>query len=194
MTHSTRLPFPGSEGTNSLYQPLQQDIVVEFAEQFTQLGGQFDYCTNLHELRQHFEQLCYQSGFTQIYCNDEKLRQLIPLAKWHGDIASCQVALTTCEALVARTGSIVLSSNTGGRITSVYTPVHVCIAYTSQLVYNIKEALEGIKQKYGGQLPSLITLATGPSRTADIEKTLVVGVHGPKEVFLFLVDDLKEAS
>ena len=194
MTHSTRLPFPGSEGTNSLYQPLQQDIVVEFAEQLTQLGGQFDYCTNLHELRQHFEQLCYQSGFTQIYCNDEKLRQLLPLAHWHGDVASCHLAITTCEALVARTGSIVLSAQTGGRITSVYTPVHVCIAYTSQLVYNIKEALEGIKQKYGGQLPSLITFATGPSRTADIEKTLVVGVHGPKEVFLFLVDDLKEAS
>jgi L-lactate dehydrogenase complex protein LldG len=40
----------------------------------------------------------------------------------------------------------------------------------------------------------MITLATGPSRTADIEKTLVVGVHGPKEVYLFLVDDLGNAS
>ena len=46
-----------------------------------------------------------------------------------------------------------------------------------------------IKNKYGDHLPSLITFATGPSRTADIEKTLVVGVHGPKEVFCFLVDE-----
>ncbi len=76
-----------------------------------------------------------------------------------------------------------------GRNTSVYAPVHICIAYTSQLVYDIKEALEGIKEKYGASLPSLITFATGPSRTADIEKTLVVGVHGPKEVYVFLVDD-----
>jgi L-lactate dehydrogenase complex protein LldG len=45
-----------------------------------------------------------------------------------------------------------------------------------------------MKEKYGGHLPSLITLATGPSRTADIEKTLVVGVHGPKEVFCFLIE------
>ncbi|HEY2648831.1 MAG TPA: LUD domain-containing protein [Puia sp.] len=37
-------------------------------------------------------------------------------------------------------------------------------------------------------MPSFITLATGPSRTADIEKTLVVGVHGPKDVYVFLVD------
>jgi len=45
-----------------------------------------------------------------------------------------------------------------------------------------------MNKKYKDNLPSLITFATGPSRTADIEKTLVVGVHGPKEVYCFLVD------
>jgi len=48
--------------------------------------------------------------------------------------------------------------------------------------------LNVLKDKYQEQIPSLITLATGPSRTADIEKTLVVGVHGPKEVFCFIID------
>ena len=76
-----------------------------------------------------------------------------------------------------------------GRNTSVYAPVHICIAFTSQLQYDIKDALRLIKEKYGNQLPSLITFATGPSRTADIEKTLVVGVHGPKEVYVFLVEE-----
>ena len=71
---------------------------------------------------------------------------------------------------------------------SVYAPIHICIAYTDQLVYDIKEGLQILKEKYAGNLPSFITLATGPSRTADIEKTLVVGVHGPKEVYLFLVE------
>jgi L-lactate dehydrogenase complex protein LldG len=55
-------------------------------------------------------------------------------------------------------------------------------------VYDIKEALQLLKEKYNGNLPSSISFATGPSRTADIEKTLVVGVHGPKEAYLFLVD------
>ncbi|MGH2566245.1 MAG: LUD domain-containing protein, partial [Ginsengibacter sp.] len=64
----------------------------------------------------------------------------------------------------------------------------ICIAYVNQLVYDIKDALQLIKDKYGNQFPSLITFATGPSRTADIEKTLVVGVHGPKEVYLMLVE------
>ena len=75
-----------------------------------------------------------------------------------------------------------------GRTTSVYAPIHVCIAFASQLVYEVKDALTLVKDKYNGKLPSLITFATGPSRTADIEKTLVVGVHGPKEVYCFLVD------
>jgi L-lactate dehydrogenase complex protein LldG len=41
----------------------------------------------------------------------------------------------------------------------------------------------------GKKYPSMVTLATGPSRTADIEKTLVVGVHGPKEVYCFLIEE-----
>jgi L-lactate dehydrogenase complex protein LldG len=62
------------------------------------------------------------------------------------------------------------------------------IAWSDQLVYDIKDSLVALKEKYQQQIPSLITFATGPSRTADIEKTLVVGVHGPREVYLFLVD------
>ncbi len=81
-----------------------------------------------------------------------------------------------------------MSTAQTGRTTSVYAPVHICIAYAKQLVYDIKEALRVLKEKYDGHIPSSITFATGPSRTADIEKTLVVGVHGPKEVYLFLVD------
>jgi L-lactate dehydrogenase complex protein LldG len=80
------------------------------------------------------------------------------------------------------------AAQASGRTTSVYAPIHICIAYSHQLVYDVKDALQLVKDKYHHALPSLITFATGPSRTADIEKTLVVGVHGPKEVYLFLVE------
>ena len=75
-----------------------------------------------------------------------------------------------------------------GRTVSVYAPIHICVASTNQLVYDVKDALQKLKEKYTGNIPSLITFATGPSRTADIEKTLVTGVHGPKEVYCFLVE------
>src|SRR6476661_7369566 len=189
LAHPTPLPFPQSEGAESVFQPQQQDLVVEFAEQFTSLQGKFIFCMDEQELMDHFSKLCYQNHWTKIYCEEKKWKPIIQPNTLHADIASCQASVTSCEALIARTGSIVLTSVHQGRIPSVYAPVHVCIAYTSQLVYNVKDGLTALKEKYRQYLPSLITFATGPSRTADIEKTLVVGVHGPKEVYCFVIDD-----
>ncbi|WP_315818360.1 LutC/YkgG family protein [Paraflavitalea speifideaquila] len=111
----------------------------------------------------------------KIYCREGVLKRDLALNGFdhytHPDVASCDAAITSCEWLVARTGSIVLSAGQeSGRTVSVYAPIHICIAYTSQLVYDIKDGLQQAKEKYGAQLPSLITFATGPSRTADIEK------------------------
>jgi L-lactate dehydrogenase complex protein LldG len=189
LAHPTPLPFPKSEGQDSVFQPQQQDLVVEFAEQFTALQGKFIFCDNEMELAESFNKLCYQNQWTKLYCTEEKWKSLIQPNSLHSDIASCEAAVTSCENLVARTGSIVLSSVHQGRIPSVYAPVHVCIAGTSQLVYDVKDGLNALKDKYRQYLPSLISFATGPSRTADIEKTLVVGVHGPKEVYCFVIDD-----
>lgn len=85
---------------------------------------------------------------------------------------------------------VLSAAQASGRTASVYAPIHICIATVDQLVYDLKDALAFLKEKYGNQLPSMISFATGPSRTADIEKTLVVGVHGPKEVYLFLVEQM----
>ena len=189
LTHSTPMPFPESDKITEIYQPLQQDIVVEFAEQFTQLQGKFSFALNNNELTMQLHSLVKEHGWSKIYCTDERFISIFP-GLLTDDLANCDASVTGCEALVARTGSIVLSSMNSGRLPSVYAPVHVCIAFSSQLVYHINEALTSIRSRYNNRLPSLITFATGPSRTADIEKTLVVGVHGPKEVYCFLVDDL----
>jgi L-lactate dehydrogenase complex protein LldG len=193
LSHSTPLPFPNSEGSAPVFQPLQQEIEVEFAEQFTKLQGKFIYCINRQELAFQLSSLIKKQDWNKVYCVEDKLIE--PVASQlddrlvKTDLANCDVSITGCEYLVARTGTVVMSSaQTSGRTTSVYAPVHICIAYTNQLVYDLKDALQAAKDKYGSNLPSLITFATGPSRTADIEKTLVVGVHGPKEVYLFLVE------
>ncbi len=193
LSHSTPLPFPQSEGNQPLYAPLQQEPEVEFAEQFTRLQGKFIYCINQQEFAFQLSSLIKKQDWHKVFCLEDKLiaaaaPQLADriIKK---DLAGCDVSITGCEYLVARTGSIVMSSaQSSGRSASVYAPVHICVAFTNQLVYDIKDALQASKEKYGSNLPSLITFATGPSRTADIEKTLVVGVHGPKEVFVFLLE------
>jgi L-lactate dehydrogenase complex protein LldG len=193
LSHSTPLPFPNSEGNNSVFQLSHQEPEVEFAEQFTKLLGRFIYCINRQEMAFQLNSLIQKQNWQKVFCLEDNLCEMIGpqvaerLTK--NDLAKCDVAITGCEYLVARTGSIVLSAaQPGGRTTSVYAPIHICIAYTNQLVYDLKDALQSVKDKYGNNLPSLITFATGPSRTADIEKTLVVGVHGPKEVYCFLVE------
>lgn len=193
LSHSTPLPFPQSEGNQQVFEPLKQEPEVEFAEQFTSLQGKFIYCINQQEFAFQLSSLVKKQDWEKVYCVEDKL--IAPVAGQLAerlvktDLANCNVAITGCESLVARTGTIVLSSaQTSGRSTSVYAPIHICIAYTSQLVYDLKDALQAARNKYGNNLPSLLTFATGPSRTADIEKTLVVGVHGPKEVYLFLIE------
>lgn len=193
LSESTPLPFPQSEGNSSPFQPSQQELEIQFAEAFTKLLGKFVFCLNYNELSAQLNALVGQHNWTKVYCIEPKLKELLQKNSFNhiseSTLAECEVSITSCESLVARTGSIVLSaSSPSGRTTSVYAPIHICIATTSQLVYDVKDALQLIKDKYSGNLPSLISFATGPSRTADIEKTLVVGVHGPKEAYVFLVD------
>jgi L-lactate dehydrogenase complex protein LldG len=194
LTSSTPLPFPQSEGNSSVFNPSKQELEIEFAEQFTRLQGKFIFCLNKEELATRINELCVHLNWNRIFCKEQPLKSMIKDAGAsfvdYNDLATCDASITSCEALIARTGSIMMTTaSSSGRTTSVYAPVHICIARSSQLVYDIKEALQMMKDKYKENLPSLITFATGPSRTADIEKTLVVGVHGPKEVYCLLLQD-----
>ena len=181
------LPFPDAAANpQPLFAPPADELAVLFAESFHKLQGRFVYCENESDLHEQLAQLIKVREWTKLFCED---------ARWNThysntiSLPSCDVSITGCECLVARTGSVVLgTAAAGGRTTSVYAPVHICIAYSNQLVFDIQDALKLLQQRYGSQLPSFISFATGPSRTADIEKTLVTGVHGPREVFVFLVE------
>ena len=193
LVNPTPVPFPQSEGNSSVYIPPSQENEIEFAENFGRISGRFIYCADIAELTVQLEQLATAQSWAQVFCREPQLLSILekPLKGilTREDLPEADVSITTCEALIARTGSILMSSaQESGRTVSVYAPVHICIAYTSQLVYDIRDGLEMLSIKYKDRIPSFITLATGPSRTADIEKTLVVGVHGPKDVYVFLVD------
>lgn len=192
LVNTVPLPFPNSEGNDSVYVHSVEEPIVVFAEEFTKLQGKFAFCANENDFKLQLQQLIQQRSWNKIYCIEDGLQNTlqnidIPL---YADLPSCEVAMTTCEYLVARTGTIVLTTfQQSGRTASVYAPVHICVAYSSQLVNDVKDALQLMKEKYADNFPSFTTFASGPSRTADIEKTLVTGVHGPKEVFCFLIDN-----
>ena len=193
LSHPVPLPFPQSEGSQTVFNSNEEELEVVFARQFNALQGKFVYCQNAEELGRQLSTLVSQMQWKEIYCRETALRKVLSQQGFDTfstkSLADSDAAITGCELLIARTGSIVMSSaQESGRTVSVYAPVHICIAYINQLVYEVKEGLQLLKEKYARELPSLITFATGPSRTADIEKTLIVGVHGPKEVFVFLVD------
>lgn len=190
LSNPVPLPFPHSEGAQSVFIAPAEDPTVIFAEEFTRLQGKFAYCNDEASLQQQLLQLFQQRGWMKIWFKEQKVKSILePHVTAFEDLATCDVSVTGCESLVARTGTIVLSAaQQNGRTASVYAPIHVCIAYTSQMTFDIKDALQSLKVKYNNNIPSLITFASGPSRTADIEKTLVTGVHGPKEVYCFLVE------
>jgi len=105
------------------------------------------------------------------------------------DLESCDAGVTGCEVLVAQTGGIMVSvQSAGGRALSVLPPHHVVIARTSQMVPDLTSAFQHVQQKYGKVFPSFMGFITGPSRTGDIERILVLGAHGPKRLSVLLVD------
>ena len=191
------MPFPEAEQGNvaALYSHTGLSPEETFAEAFTALGGKFVFCMNEQELLENINALYDSRGWKELICADLDL-----LVKFHNNKltfvqqaetsnTTAEACITGCEAMVARTGSFIITSNENlGRIAPVFYPVHIVVAYADQLVSDIGDAIKSMQTKYGTSLPSMINLNTGPSRTADIEKTLVVGVHGPAEVFCFFVN------
>ncbi|GAA4336297.1 hypothetical protein GCM10023149_44890 [Mucilaginibacter gynuensis] len=186
-------PYPNLEDL-PLYPANEEMLEVLFAEQFTEAAGQFVFCEDDIQFIENLLTLAEERKWHKIYCWEPELQNILtqyeyPYFETDKDFDQAQVGFTLCEALIARNGSIMLSNaGMAGRRLSIYPPVHIVLAYTSQLVLEVKDGLKLLKKKYGTNLPSMITNITGPSRTADIEKTLVLGAHGPKELFVFLLD------
>ena len=130
-----------------------------------------------------------ENGWPAIYCSIPDLISPLKLAgvellAQEPETGSHWIALTACEYLIALTGSVLVSSESGpGRKIHAGPEIHMVYAGVSQLQPFI---VDGYREIAGRGLPSWIGLITGPSRTADIEKTLVLGAHGPKKLMVFI--------
>lgn len=178
-----------------LYKDEEESLDVTFAREFTRVGGNFVYCDGEISLIENLILLAEKLQIKRILAWEPGIQKLLgqygfPIYTTDQQLEAADAGITSCEALLARNGSVLLSnSDPAGRRLSAYPPIHIVVARASQLVMDIKHGLTRLKEKYGDQLPSMITTITGPSRTADIEKMLVLGAHGPKELYVFLIED-----
>jgi L-lactate dehydrogenase complex protein LldG len=176
----------------SVYKPILPDKLTCFKNELEAVNGVCVICDDEADLYAKLKSFVANKELPYLFCRDTHIaRQLelneIPFFFDETHFDAMQAGIIGCEFLVARTGSVLVSSAAqSGRQLNVFPPVHIVLAHVSQLVNYLDEALVAVQQKYGDHLPSIVSTITGPSRTADIEKTLVLGAHGPKEFIVFL--------
>jgi L-lactate dehydrogenase complex protein LldG len=199
LINKSRQEQPPVDFDSSVY-PLPTDpLELIFAQQFTDVAGQFVFCENEEDFCYNIAALISEEKPGIVWCVEKNWQSLLQKAeiKFHSEtnaVEKADLSVTGCEYLIARTGSILVSSRQDyGRRGPFFPHAHLVVAYTSQLVFDLNEALEKMKEKHS-ETASAITVITGPSRTADVEKTLVQGAHGPKDLYVFLIDDLPAQS
>lgn len=163
------------------------------------LKAVFQPVQNETELQTKLSELCRAEGWKHAATHRGALTNLaceglpVPVLRVDGGYAptaleQCDAGITECDALIAQTGSVLVTCRSaGGRALSVLPPHHVVLAKREQMMSDLPEAFGYLKQKYGGDYPSFISFITGPSRTGDIERILVLGAHGPKKLTIYCV-------
>lgn len=160
-----------------MFAPVGSDVVRRFEQEFVATRGEL--VGDLGEFRK---------GFRRVVCDDSAVVSCLR-AQWArmmpaesvAELARADLAVTGCEWLVAQTGTVVVAH----RAVSVLPPVHLVVARREQVVADLEEVFERLESQFGRRWPDAVTFITGPSRTADIEKILVMGAHGPKRLALW---------
>jgi len=195
LLHTTKQPYPNLESNDNIYAGEDDPLEIMFAQEFIKVNGEFVFCETEKECIENLKELIGHKNYKNITCYDPELFELFDRNAFinyesNAAVTDTEVSIMLCEALIARTGTILISSKQpGGRTLPVFPPVNIVIASSKQIVHDIHDGLALVRKKYNGNLPSMINLNTGPSRTADIEKTLVLGAHGPRAVYVFLIDN-----
>lgn len=174
--------------------PAFEDRLALFAKNATELKAEFHLVESSEQATGILTNLRDAEGWKKIGTHDGALTDPacealgLPFCRTDRpyevtELESCDAGISECDALVAQTGSVLVTGRSaGGRALSVLPPHHVVLARKEQLIGDLPEAFALLKRKYAGDFPSFMSLITGPSRTGDIERILVLGAHGPKKL------------
>lgn len=174
--------------------PTPEEQLKLFAVNCADLKASFELLNSRDELkaallkirdREKWQRIATHDGeLSQFACKTLALPALVTDKGYDVQaLEQCDVAITECDLLIAQTGGLVVTSrSTGGRALSVLPPHHVVVARRDQLVADLPTAFAWLQRKYAPDFPSMISFITGPSRTGDIERIMVLGAHGPKKL------------
>jgi L-lactate dehydrogenase complex protein LldG len=198
-------PTPATASTPRQWLPKVSESVDEqlalFAQNAAALKANFQMFHMAEDLRQALVRLSEAEGWQRVAGHSGDLTNVLcpalnlPLLRtdqaydFH-ELEQCDAGISECDALIAQTGTVLVTSRSaGGRALSVLPPHHVVLARRNQLVADLPAAFELLNRKYACNYPSMISFITGPSRTGDIERILVLGAHGPKRLTILCLQD-----
>ncbi|MGE0143214.1 MAG: lactate utilization protein C [Planctomycetota bacterium] len=178
----------------------ESGLVSEFRRRAEAVGAQVRGFATFAELRQAFEEWIAARPDATIAASTGALAQRLVtdtaiaesrLADTRDprSLARCALGITGVRAAIAETGTLVLDASLErARLVSLLPEIHLAIVRSDQVVADLTEHFESL----GSSPPAAITMITGPSRTADIELTLAIGVHGPRECWIWIVEDVHD--
>jgi L-lactate dehydrogenase complex protein LldG len=176
-----------------------EDQLAAFRTNATNLKADFHFVNGPDELSKLLLEIRDRESWKKIAAHAGELTDAackvlaLPVCKTDGgyavnELETCDAGISECDALIAQTGSVLVTSrSSGGRALSVLPPHHVVLARRGQLLRDLPSAFAFLKKTYGSNYPSMISFITGPSRTGDIERILVLGAHGPKKLTIILL-------
>ena len=183
------------------------ELAGRFQSEITRIGGRFHYATNAESVCAYIEQVAEAERAKTVICSNGRVADEFGIAnrlaakgiafindQTENDIvinaARAQIGVTGVDYALAETGSLVLLARAGQpRSVSLLPPVHIALIRPEQIIRGFDELFELLRADFEATgVKSAVTFITGPSRTADIELTLVVGVHGPQQLHAVLID------
>ena len=183
-----------------------EDLPARFIEELEALGGHGERVENPGEAREYVLELARQREAKLLVRWDvDELEELgidaplaetgVEVAVWHDlddfrEIAGkAEIGLSTAAWAIAETGTLVLEGGSGkGRTVTLLPPTYVAVVPVERILSTVPEAIEKYVGGDAGALPANVSFHTGPSRSGDIEMALFVGMHGPGDVHVILVD------
>ncbi|HEV8264298.1 MAG TPA: lactate utilization protein [Gemmatimonadales bacterium] len=186
MAHALHSPPPL---TAPIPGPQSPDLVERFTTQLEGVGAQWTLVRGEAEAARALRRILSDTQARRVAGSDAPLvRRLLPeslASPSRDELFACDAGVTTAQWGIAETGTLVLESACErSRLVSLVPPMHVALLSTARLCPSLSDALARVDRA-----SHAITLITGPSRTSDIELTLVVGVHGPQTVHVLLLEE-----